>query len=233
MDAQRLLIAENNEDIRTALSRALQSFHYVRCCSSGKEALDILRREKPELLVLDMSLPEIDSLTLLETIAAENIRPMVLALTAYRSDYLEASAHRLGIAYILMKPFSLDAIVRRVLDMKDYLKALPAKPTAQQLLENRLAGLKILPRHSGYPVMSYVTIHLSADPDNLLCKEAYLDAARHFGLSYYAVETRIRRLIASHCDPDAWQELFPDSTGLPSAREFLQRMARLLRADLE
>lgn len=233
MEARRLLIAENNEDIRLALSRALQSFHYVRCCSTGTEALNILRQEKPEMLVLDMTLPELDSLTLLETIAAENIRPMVLALVTYQSDYLEVSAHRLGISYFLMKPFTLSNIVRRILDMKDYLKSLPAKPTPEQLLETRLATLKILPQHPGYSVLVYVIVRMSEDPDNLLCKEVYLDAVRHFGLSRNAVESRIRRIIGSHCDLTAWQELFPDSVGLPSAGDFLKQMARLLREDVE
>ena len=124
MRAQRLLIAESNEDLRLLLSRELQAFHYVRCCGTGMEALQILRQEKPDMLILNMLLPELDGLTLLETIAAENIQPMVLALTSYRSDYLEDSAHRLGISCILLKPFSLETIVMRALDMKQHLKVL-------------------------------------------------------------------------------------------------------------
>lgn len=233
MDAQRLLIAESSEDIRLALVRELHTFHYVRCCSTGTQALEILRREKPEMLVLSMSLPELDSLTLLETIAAENIRPMVLALTTYRSDYLEASAQRLGIGYIMMKPFQMDRLVHRILDMKQYLRTLPAKPTPEQLLEKRLEPLKIRPGCQGYPILSYTVIRMAADPENLLCKEVYLDAAKQFGLTYQAVESRIRRTLEHSWDPVLWQNLFPGTVKPPSARVFLKQMALLLRSDME
>lgn len=233
MDAQRLLIAESSEDIRLALVRELHTFHYVRCCSTGTQALEILRREKPEMLVLSMSLPELDSLTLLETIASENIRPMVLALTTYRSDYLEASAQRLGIEYIMMKPFRMDRLVHRILDMKQYLRSLPAKPTPEQLLEKRLESLHIRPGSPGYPVLSYTVVAMAADPHNLLIKELYLDAAKHFGISFNAVDSRIRRAIEHSWDPQLWQDLFPDTAKPPSARVFLKQMALLLRSDME
>lgn len=233
MEARRLLIAENNEDLRLALARELQAFHYVRCCGTGTEALRILRQEQPELLVLGMSLPEIDSLTVLETIAAENIRPMVLAMTTYRSEYLEYAAHRLGIAYILLKPCQLDTIVRRVLDMKQYLRTLPAKPTPEQLLEEHLRPLGIRPHIDGYSMVVLSTVRMSDDPDRLMSKEVYRDVAKALGTTYSVVEKTVRRLIQSAYDPEAWQELFPDFAGPPTAKVFLRRMARLLRRDLE
>lgn len=233
MEARRLLIAESNEDIRLALARELQRHYYVRCCTTGTEALELIRQERPELVVLSMSLPELDSLTLLETIAAENIRPMVLATTAYHSDYLESCAHRLGIGYILRKPFLVDTIVHRVLDMKEYLHSLPAKPSDQQLLTTLLQPLGILPMHQGYAIAEFAIIRMSADPDRLLCKEVYLDTARHFGTSHHAVESQIRRLMENSWDPDRWQSLFPDTHQHPTAKVFLKRMAQLLRQAME
>lgn len=233
MEARRLLIAESNEDIRLALARELQHYHYVRCCATGTEALDLIRRERPDLLVLSMSLPELDSLTLLETIAAENICPMVLATTTYRSEYLESCAHRLGVAYILMKPFRLETIVHRVLDMKEYLRALPSKPSAQQVLDELLQPLGILPLHQGYPIVADAIIRMSSKPDRLLCKEVYLDTARHFGTSYHAVESQIRRIIENNWNPENWRFLFPDTHQHPTAKVFLKQIAHLLRQTME
>lgn len=233
MEARRLLIAENNEDLRLALARELQGFHYVRCCGTGTEALEILRREKPDMLVLSMSLPEIDGLTLLETIAGENIRPMVLAITNYHSDYLEACSYRLGVSYILRKPFPLENAVHRVLDMKQYLKSLPAKPTVEQTLADCLRPLGICPHQQGYPILSDAIIRLSADPDSLLCKQIYLDTASHFGTTYNAVESLIRRTIENSYNPQTWQDLFPDISHHPTAKVFLKRIAYLLRDTLE
>ena len=74
---------------------------------------------------------------------------------------------------------------------------------------------------------------MSADPDNLLIKEIYLDAAKHFGISFNAVDSRIRRAIEHSWDPQLWQDLFPDTAKPPSARVFLKQMALLLRSDME
>lgn len=233
MEARRLLIAESNEDLCLVLAQALQSFHYVRCCRTGKEALRILRQEKPDILVLNMLLPEMDGLMLLETIASENIRPMVLALTTYRSDYLEASAHRLGVSCILMKPFSVNAIVSRVLDMKEYLRSLPPKRTPEMILAELLAPLGIVPGSSGYPVLHDAIVFSSRSPEPFLCKTVFLDTAKHHNTTVHAVESSIRRTIESSWDPDTWQQYFPQLSTRPTARVFLRQMAHIFRNAVE
>ncbi|MBP3683664.1 MAG: response regulator [Oscillospiraceae bacterium] len=233
MNGQRLLIAESNEELRLALARELQTFHYVRCCSTGMEALELIRNEQPDLLVLSMSLPELDGLTLLETIAAENIRPMVLALTSYRSDYLEASAYRLGVAYILLKPASLETIVHRVLDMKQHLKSLPAKPTPEQILETLLKPLGLHPQLQSYLYLQTAIILMAADLPSPLCKRIYLDTARRCGATYHAVESAIRHTVETFWDPNTWKIYFPDTARHPTAKVFLIKMAHLFREAME
>lgn len=233
MEARRLLIAESNEDLQLALARRLQNFHYVRCCSTGTEALDFLRKEKPELLVLNMCLPELDGLTLLETIAAENIRPMVLALTTFRSDYLAASAHRLGVAHILLKPSSLDQIVYHVLHMKEYLKSLSSKPAREQILQELLAPLGIHPQLRGYFILQEAIFRMAAESIPPQSKALYRDTARACGTTHHAVESTIRRIVESHWNPETWQPYFPDTTHHPASRAFLIRMALLLREGSE
>lgn len=233
MEAQRLLIAENNEDLQLALARRLQNFHYVRCCSTGTEALELLRKEKPSLLVLNMCLPELDGLTLLETIAAENIRPMVLALTTFRSDYLAASAERLGVAHILLKPSSLDHIVYHVLNMKEYLRTLPPRRTPERILQELLAPLGIHPQLRGYHILQEVIFLMAAEPVPPQSKALYLDSAKNCGTTYHAVETTIRRIIESHFQPETWQTYFPGAARHPSSRVFLLTMTRLFREAAE
>jgi len=78
---RKLLIADCNEDYRTALAAALGSQYHVLCCRSGTEALALLYQEHPDIFVLDLMLPELDGLTLLERVSANGICPMVLAAT--------------------------------------------------------------------------------------------------------------------------------------------------------
>ena len=233
MEAQRLLIAESNEDLRLALARELQTFYYVRCCSTGTEALTLLRKERPELLVLGMCLPEIDGLTLLETIASESIRPMVLAMTTYHSDYLESAAYRLGVSYILLKPFSLETVVHRVLDMKQYLKALPPKRTPELIIEELLQPLGIHPQIHGYNFLRQAIILMAAEQELPQCKAVYLDTAKYCNTTFHSVESAIRRIIENHWDPDTWQTYFPGTDRHPSAKTFLAQIARRFREAIE
>ena len=233
MEAQRLLIAENNEDLQLALARRLQNFHYVRCCSTGTEALALIRREKPDLLVLNMCLPELDGLTLLETIAAENIRPMVLALTTFRSDYLAASAERLGVAHILLKPSSLDHIVHHILNMKEYLKTLPPRRTPERILQEILAPLIIHPQLRGYHILQEAIFLMASEPVPPQSKALYRDTAKNCGTTFHAVETTIRRMVENHFQTESWQAYFPDSVHRPSSRVFLLTISRMYQDALE
>ena len=78
---RKLLIADCNEDYRAALAAALSSQYHVLCSRTGTEALALLYQEQPDIFLLDLMLPELDGLTLLERAYADNIRPMVLAAT--------------------------------------------------------------------------------------------------------------------------------------------------------
>ena len=233
MEARRLLIAESNEDLQLALARRLQNFHYVRCCSTGTEALTLLRKEKPDLLVLNMCLPELDGLTLLETIAAENIRPMVLVLTTFHSDYLAAEAHRLGVAHILIKPAALDHIVHHVLHMNEFLKALSPRRTPEQLLQEILAPLGIHPGLRGYYILQEAIFLLLCEPVPPQSKVLYRDTARKCNTTFSAVESTIRRMLESHWNPETWNRYFPDSTRRPASRDFLITLSRLLQEAME
>lgn len=78
MDAMKLLIADGNEEFRRALAAELQGAYHVRCCGDGKEALSLLRSFVPDVLVLDLMLPELDGISLLQSAASAGLCPMVL-----------------------------------------------------------------------------------------------------------------------------------------------------------
>ena len=75
MDARKLLIADGNEEFRRALAAELQGAYHVRCCDDGKEALSLLRSFAPDVLVLDLMLPGLDGISLLQSAAASGLVP--------------------------------------------------------------------------------------------------------------------------------------------------------------
>ncbi len=101
----RVVIADDEPLARTALERALQSIPHVRLvgiASHGTEAVDIVRRERPDLLLLDVQMPGLDGFSVLEHLG-QALPPAVVFVTAY-----DAHAVRAFQAYavdFLLKPF--------------------------------------------------------------------------------------------------------------------------------
>lgn len=81
-----ILIVEDEINLLTATVRGLESLPdvHVEGCSSAEDALRILTRTVPDLLVLDINLPGVSGLDLLEDLSARNLDLPVIVATAYR-----------------------------------------------------------------------------------------------------------------------------------------------------
>ena len=113
-----LLIVEDDARIRSALVRALdERGHAVASAPDGLSALRELARVAPDLVVLDLGLPDVDGIELLRMLRAVNTVPVIVA-TARDDDPSIVRALDAGADDYLIKPFSaeqLDARIRAVL----------------------------------------------------------------------------------------------------------------------
>lgn len=237
MDVLRLLIADGNDDFRTALAEALQGQYYVRTCATGREALEQLRSYGPDILVLNLLLPEIDGITLLEQAVREQIRPMVLVTTRYQNDYIMEAVTRLGVGYVMMRPCEIPAAVARIRDLSRRLDPpLFSAPDPHTQVTNLLLTLGIPTRLKGYQQAKEAILRMAADPDQSITKELYPAVAAVCGGDWRHVERTIRSAIAAAWkkrDERIWQHYFPpepDGTvRKPTNGDFITRMAEALR----
>ena len=81
MGRLKLLIAEGTEAFRIALVEMLGDVYQIRTCAEGNGALDLIRSFQPDLVLLDLMLPGLDGITILERAVASGLRPTVLATT--------------------------------------------------------------------------------------------------------------------------------------------------------
>ena len=223
MEALKLLIADSNEEFRLALAEALRTRYHVRCCRSGREALELLRRETPDILVLNLMLPELDGITLLEKAVAEGIFPMVLAATPLLNDYVLESAERLGIGYLMLKPCDVQAAAVRVQD-------------PHTLAADLLLTLGISTKHNGFAYMREAMVLAVRDPGQPITKVLYPEVARICGCKHGHVERSIRSALESawdRRDAQIWQKYFPNANRRPTNTVFVSRMAEELRQRLE
>jgi CheY-like chemotaxis protein len=103
---KNLLIADDDADIRQLLSDRLTSEGYaVRTARDGREALDALRAEKFDALILDIGMPEVTGLEVLDQIREEQPSLPVIMITAAEARERALIAMRAGAHAYLLKPF--------------------------------------------------------------------------------------------------------------------------------
>ena len=228
---QKLLIADCSEEYRTALTAALQDRYHIRCCRTGTEAWTLLHQERPDILLLDLMLPELDGITLLERICADGIHPMVLALTPLWTDYVYGCTQQLGVEYVMRKPCDINAIVSRVRDLSQRLKPLPAKPDPENYITETLLTLGFSTKHNGFSYLRDALLLMSKKPSQSVTKELYPAVAHNFGCRKDNVERSIRTAMDYawyHGDQTVWHRYFPDASQRPTNAVFLSRITEAL-----
>ncbi|MDP9174245.1 MAG: response regulator [Planctomycetota bacterium] len=103
-----ILVTDDESNIRMMLRTALSSEGYaVEEACNGREALDAISRRVPDLMVLDLSMPVMDGMSVLEQLKTlAGGRPRVIVLTAYGSIPAAVKATRLGAIDFLEKPIT-------------------------------------------------------------------------------------------------------------------------------
>jgi two-component system, OmpR family, KDP operon response regulator KdpE len=110
----RLLLVEDDADIRTALTRALSSRgHGVQSVATGMAGLQAAVDSPPDLLVLDLGLPDVDGCTLLRMLRAVSQVPVIVA-TARDDESEIIRALEAGADDYVVKPFAPDHLNARI-----------------------------------------------------------------------------------------------------------------------
>jgi two-component system response regulator MprA len=112
----KILLAEDDRAVREAVSRALRLEGYeVTAVADGAAALEHLRStEAADLVILDVSMPSVDGITVVRVLRAEGIKMPVLMLTARSTTSDRVAGLDAGADDYLAKPFDLDELFARV-----------------------------------------------------------------------------------------------------------------------
>jgi two-component system, OmpR family, response regulator len=111
----RVLVVDDEDNITFLLRSALQHFGFaVDVAADGRSALSAVRGDPPDLILLDVMLPELDGFEVLRRLRAEGIDTPVLFLTARDSEDETVRGLTLGGDDYVTKPFSLEVVLARV-----------------------------------------------------------------------------------------------------------------------
>lgn len=228
----RVLLAEDDPVTRTlAAAHFARQTDFVLCgmACDGFETLELLEREKPDMLLLDLVMPGMDGLEVLRRLHAQPLErpPRVVVVSKVKREEVVDYCMSLGAAYFCIKPLDTRRLfpVLRVLHgglFYERARALLLKmgaPEKQLGLEQACRSAAAIARAPG---------------GALLLKEAYYDAISSGRSSYACVEKNIRAVIcAIHREgrPDYQRVLgqLAENGRPPSNRDFLRAVAAYIR----
>lgn len=118
----KIVIADDNKEFSTILSEYLttqEDFEVLGVAKDGIEAVDLVEKYEPDVLVLDIIMPHLDGLGVLEKINSMPLErlPKVIVLSAVGQDKITQRAINLGAEYYVVKPFDMEIFSKRIRQM--------------------------------------------------------------------------------------------------------------------
>ncbi len=111
----RILVVDDDPQVARFLKVVLEENGYsVSATTSGKEALALLRERWPDLLILDLNMPEVDGFDLLKLKRAELPYLRILVISGYLTGPLLKAAEYVGATATLQKPISREELIGKV-----------------------------------------------------------------------------------------------------------------------
>lgn len=261
MKKTKVVIADDNREFSDILSRFISSheeFAIVGFAKDGIEALKVVEKERPDILILDIIMPHLDGLEVLERLSNYEERESlkVIVLSAVGQDKITQRAIELGAEYYVVKPFDFNVFIKRLKQVAGMeLPTIKSRETiglyevnrpvvSEMNLESRITRIihEIgIPAHiKGYQYLREAITMVIDDMDYLgaITKELYPNIAVKFNTTPSRVERAIRHAIEvawSRGRVDTINKLFGytvnNTKGKPTNSEFIALIADRIRLE--
>lgn len=237
----KIVIAVPEPSLREALLQKLRkrlSGDVLEIVFDGKALFDAVMTKRPELIVMDTLLPEMDGLSVLYELRHQPdlCQPEVILLSSLTSEHIVREVAQLQPAYFTTLPCDVQHLTERIiLCCREQVRLLlePCIGT-EKAIAQYLRSLGISTRSKGYLYAREAVLRVSRDPAlaHALTKRLYPDIARMFGTNAACVERAIRSAITAAWEKDGiplQQWMFPEK---PTNGELFTLVADLLREQL-
>ena len=225
---------KDNKKIEIALS-----------CDNGVDGLKaIIEQEKDyDIVLLDLIMPKKDGLAVLEELKKQNITRNIIVETSYNSPEVIRNVSEYGVNYYILKPFELDDLENRILDVFKQLdkKTINIFHNNLEISLTRMLHELGMPAHiKGYQYIRDGIIMIYNNPNIIggITKELYPDVASKYNTTVSRVERAIRHAIEVSWNRGNWdlmEEIFGHSVDIDKAKptnsEFIVTIADKLRLE--
>lgn len=115
MNKIKLLLVDDEENFVNTLAERMKMRDVPsKVVYSGEEALEVIKTQEPDVMVLDLRMPGIDGLEVLRKVRAANPKVQVIILTGHGTDLDEEEARKLGAFHYHKKPIDIDELLGTV-----------------------------------------------------------------------------------------------------------------------
>lgn len=242
----RILLADADDDFRQVVQLALSKemdLELVGSTSDGQDALTLVEAQKPDILVMDLILFNIDGLEVLHKLKEMPQKPKILVLSSLNPNNTLKLAADCGIDYFMLKPCRIPTVLERTRQLVTNGEiALTSASYSEQTLERRVTSIihEIgVPAHiKGYQYLREAILIAVDDKEviNAVTKILYPEVAKRFGTTASRVERAIRHAIEvawDRGDLDTLQKYFgytvSNAKGKPTNSEFIALIADRLQ----
>ena len=252
----RVLIADDNKEFCAELKSTIggcDNLEVVAKANDGREAYELVLETRPDVLVTDIIMPYMDGLALLAKINNNTMlskKPKYIVFSSMGFENIISKAMNLGASYYYAKPFDMDDLCSRIIDIFQEAPALKENTSSvrhgiKDLETNITMYIQQLgvPAHiKGYQYIRDAITMVIEDMDtiNSITKLLYPTVAKHYSTTASRVERAIRHAIEVAWDrgnPDVLNELFGytilGSKGKPTNSEFIAMIADRIRLDMK
>ena len=200
----RLLIADDNAELCDILADYFGLTPGIEVCGlakDGEEALFRIAQTQPDVVLLDLILPKVDGISVLERLERTELprRPRVIVTSALGQEKITGAALSMGADYYMIKPYDLDALCARVRLVAEQ-ETLPQQPDAAEepadAVIRALTELDMPTHMLGYQYcISALSIMMRGDRPLSLVKDVYAGVAKEYETTSGCVESAIRQII--------------------------------------
>ena len=247
---RRILIADSNEELTAGLKKALErsGHEVVAVASDGLQAEQLLLQRKPDVLITDLMLANVDGIELLTRAAAMDHAPVMLVLTGFMNHFVSEKIAALGVRYVITKPCRPEAVVGRLHEVLEAEKSVLTVTARREEINVEAMVTSVIheigvPAHiKGYQYLREAIKIAVGDMEviNAITKVLYPQVAKAFATTPSRVERAIRHAIEvawDRGDLETLQRFFGytvnSAKGKPTNSEFIALVADRLQLQIK
>ena len=260
----KIIIADDNLEFATTFEKFLneeEDMEVVAVAKDGVEDYDKIIDLKPDVVLLDVIMPNLDGIGVLEKLNEGDFMPTCIMLSAVGQDSITKKALNLGASYYIVKPFEVDLLIKRIRDLKNRntgreynfirreirptyinLDNTKKEDNLEAIVTNMIHEVGVPAHIKGYQYLrdGIIMVVQNIDVLNQITKQLYPDLAKKHKTTPSRVERAIRHAIEVAWNRgrlDIMENVFgytvDANKGKPTNSEFIAMIADKLRLELK